>query len=101
MPPTQVSPARHSLPQTPQFFGSLLVFEHPLSQHCSVGLQTGPPLQLVGTWQRDPTHASPGGQARPQPPQSSGSVASFTQSEAQHDSPAPQAALDPQTGTHS
>ena len=49
LPPTQVDPGVHVLPQNPQFLGSLFVFEHPLAQHCSSVLHTGPPLQLAGT----------------------------------------------------
>jgi hypothetical protein len=101
MPPTHVAPRAHSLPQNPQFCVSLLVFEHPVVQHCSSRVHAGPPLQLVGTWHRFPTHASPGGQALPQLPQSSGLFVSFTQSEEQHDRPAPQARPVPQAKTHS
>jgi hypothetical protein len=100
-PPSQVAPDAQALPHVPQFFGSLLVSEHPLVQHCSSGLHAGPPLQLVGTWHALATHASPAGQALPQVPQSSGFVFSSTQSPAQHDRPPVHALPPPHTGTHS
>jgi hypothetical protein len=102
LPPTHVSPGAHALPQTPQFSGSLFVFEHPLGQQSSPGAQTGPPLQLAGLRHRLPLHSSPNAQTLPQPPQSSGSIFVSTQMAPQHDRPPVHAGIvGPQDGTHS
>jgi hypothetical protein len=49
LPPLHVALGWQALPHDPQFWGSLLVFAHPLAQHWSSGLQGKPPLQPVGT----------------------------------------------------
>jgi hypothetical protein len=83
-PPTHVSPVAQTSPHPLQFFGSVLVSVHPLGQHCSTPVQTGPPLQVAAALQTAPTHVSPGAQAMPHPPQLSGSVSMSVHPLAQH-----------------
>lgn len=47
---------------------------HPVVQHCSTPLHTGPPLHDVGGWQLPAAHVKAGGQALPHPAQFCGSV---------------------------
>ena len=42
--PVAPAGAAQTLPQNPQFFGSLVVSEQPVMQHCCVPMQGGPPL---------------------------------------------------------
>jgi hypothetical protein len=84
MPPTHVSPAAQGRPHAPQFFGSVLVLVHPVAQHCSPFVQTGPPLQLGGTWHMPPRHCAPVAHAMPHMPQLFGSVSMLVQPLGQH-----------------
>jgi hypothetical protein len=82
---THVSPVAHPLPQKPQFFGSLVVSEQPVAQHCWVPVQAGPPLQFGGgAWQVPPEQVSPGAQTLPQLPQLFGSMFTSVQPDEQH-----------------
>jgi hypothetical protein len=69
MPLRHPAPGAHALPQPPQLRGSLVVSLQPVAQHVWPKLHVGPPSQPIGGWQLPPTHAEPGAQALPQPPQ--------------------------------
>jgi hypothetical protein len=83
-PDTHVSPAAQGMPHPPQFFTSLDVSLHPFAQQVSLPVQTGPPLQFGGAVQLAPTHASPGGQTWPHPPQLLGSLSMSLHPDMQH-----------------
>ena len=72
------------VPQPPQFFGSLVVLEHPVPQHVSPDGHGGAPLQDVAGVQMLATQVSPVGQMVPQPPQLLASVVVLEHPDAQH-----------------
>jgi hypothetical protein len=78
LPPTQLSPEGQALPHTPQLAGSERTSLHPVAQHDSPPVQSGPPLHVFGgggVVHAEFTHVAPLGQTIAHPPQLFGSVA--------------------------
>jgi hypothetical protein len=81
---THASPEGQGWSQPPQLFGSVSMSVHPLVQHWSTPVQTGPPLHDAGAWHTAPTQVSPAGHAWLHPPQFLGSVLMSAQPVRQH-----------------
>jgi hypothetical protein len=77
-----VSVGAHTMPQPPQFFGSVVMSAQPVAQHESPPVHAGPPLQ-VGVHMLL-TQFEAVGHAMPQPPQFFGSFVVFAQPVLQH-----------------
>lgn len=82
LPPLQMSPMAHGMPQPPQLFGSVLVSTHLSVQQVSeIGHGMVHP---VAGWHLLATHVSVAAQAMPQPPQLVGSLVVSVQPALQH-----------------
>src|SRR5580658_7364052 len=89
---THVSPSGQTLPHLPQSLLSLVVSSQPSPQHCKVPLHAGPPLHVMGDWQKPDEHVLSGPHARPHVPQLFGSLSVLVHPDGQHVSPSVQAA---------
>lgn len=90
LPSTQPSLKAQPLPQLPQLPGSVWVSVQPLAQHCSMPVQTGPPLHVLPPTHAPETQASSAPHTFVQLPQCSGETCSLTQVSPQQLSPTEQ-----------